>query len=65
MSALTLSETSEFIYIGFWDAPQYSFAVLDTQSLRVLAKHSSTSFVERHTYDQYMKNLILNREGGD
>jgi hypothetical protein len=50
ISSLTLSDTQRVAYVSLWDAPFYSICVLDLDSMSILAKHATSSFVERYAY---------------
>lgn len=54
ISAICLSEKSCLLYVALWDAPNYTFCVFDLKTLKILALHSTSSFVEQEAYKQFL-----------
>jgi hypothetical protein len=60
ISSLSLSDTSPTLaYVTLWDSPYYSFVILDLTTLKLLAKHSTSSIVERYAFKAFLKNLSM------
>lgn len=56
-----LEVTDGYIYYALWDAPCYSFGILDATTLTTLVKHSTASFTERAAFNEFSRNLLLNK----
>jgi hypothetical protein len=63
ISSVALSENKSVAYVSLWDAPDYSICVLDLDSMTVLAKHATSSFVERYAFKGFQKNLEVASTG--
>lgn len=59
MSALEVA--NGYIYYALWDAPNYSFGIMDTATMTTLVKHSTASFSERAAFNEFSRNLLLNK----
>ena len=54
-----MSESANIAYVSFWDMPYYSIAIVNLTSMETLVKHSTSSYVEKQSFESFMKNLKI------
>ena len=59
VSALALSEQSRYACVALFNAPLYSLIIINTQTMREIAKRSAANFADEDMLNKFCKNLEI------